>query len=83
MSLVSCVWSPSNALYLLVCVSQRLVDAVESGAAVSYLDETLKNALICIRRLFDKFIVSHTLTPSHAHTLTPSHPHTDHQEASD
>lgn len=48
----------SNALYLLVFVSQRLLFAVESGGTVSYLDETLKKALLHIRRLFDKFIVS-------------------------
>lgn len=49
--------SLSNALYLLVSVSQRLMFAQESGG-LSYLDETLKKALIFIRRLFDKFIVS-------------------------
>ncbi len=48
----------SNALYLLVYVSQRLIFAEESGGTLSYLDETLKKALIHIRRLFDKFIVS-------------------------
>ena len=48
----------SNALYLLVFVSQRLLFAVESGGTVSYLDETLKKALLHIRRLFDKFIVN-------------------------
>lgn len=47
----------SNALYLLVFVSQRLLFAVESGGTLSYLDETLKKALLHIRRLFDKFIV--------------------------
>ena len=31
--------------------------AQESGEA-SYLDETLKRALVCIKRQFDKFIVS-------------------------
>ena len=53
----------SNALYLLVFVSQRLLFAVESGGTVSYLDETLKKALLHIRRLFDKFIVSASLPP--------------------
>lgn len=48
----------SNALYLLVFVSQRLIFAEESGGRLSYLDETLKKALLHIRRLFDKFIVS-------------------------
>ena len=48
---------PSNALYLLVSVSQRLTFAIES-AAMSYLDETLKKALVFVKRLFDKFIVS-------------------------
>ena len=48
----------SNALYLLVFVSQRLMFAFESGGALSYLDETLKKALLHIRRIFDKFIVS-------------------------
>ena len=49
----------SNALHLLVLVSQRLMFAMESGGTVmSYLDETLKRALICIKRLFDKLIVS-------------------------
>ncbi len=33
--------------------------AMESGGAVmSYLDETLKKALLYIKRLFDKLIVS-------------------------
>ena len=32
--------------------------AAESGGRVSYLDETLKKALLYIRRAFDKFIVS-------------------------
>ena len=48
---------PSNVLYLLVSVSQHLVFA-ESSGAVSFLDETLIRALVHIRRLFDKFIVS-------------------------
>jgi len=42
---------------VLVTVSQRLVEAEESGA-VSYLDETLMRALVFVRRNFDKFIVS-------------------------
>ena len=33
------------------------MEAEESGA-VSYLDETLMRALVFVRRLFDKFIVS-------------------------
>ena len=54
----------SNALYLLVLVSQRLMFAMESGGAVmSHLDETLKKALICIKRLFDKLIVSVCVCP--------------------
>ncbi len=49
----------SNALHLLVNVSQRLMFALESGGRVmSYLDETLKKALLYIKRLFDKLIVS-------------------------
>ena len=40
-------------------VSQRLLFAEESGAMMSYLDETLQKALLHIRRLFDKFIVSY------------------------
>ncbi len=48
---------PSNVLYLLVSVSQRLMFAQESGS-MSYLDETLKKALVFIKRLFDKFKVS-------------------------
>lgn len=52
-----CCYVSSNALYLLVFVSQRLIFAEESGR-VSYLDETLKKALLHIKRLFDKFIVS-------------------------
>lgn len=50
----------SNALYLLVTVSQRLMFAQESGS-MSYLDETLKKALVFVKRLFDKFIVSGSL----------------------
>lgn len=50
--------SCSNALFLLVYVSQQLMFAVESGTALSYLDETLRKACLHIRRLFDKFIVS-------------------------
>ena len=42
-------------------VSQRLIFAEESGGRLSYLDETLKKALLHIRRLFDKFIVSFDL----------------------
>ena len=38
-------------------VSQRLIFSEESGGTVSYLDETLKKALLHIRRLFDKLIV--------------------------
>lgn len=48
----------SNSLYLLVFVSQRLIFAEESGGSLSYLDETLKKALLHIRYLFDKLIVS-------------------------
>ena len=48
----------SNALYLLVSVSQRLMFTSESGAAISFLDETLRRARIHIKRLFDNFIVS-------------------------
>ncbi|XP_064407161.1 exocyst complex component 1-like [Halichondria panicea] len=48
-----------NALHLLVNVSQRLMFALESGGRVmSYLDETLKKALLYIKRLFDKLIVN-------------------------
>lgn len=47
----------SNALYLLVSVSQRLMFTSESGGAISYLDETLRRARLHIKRLFDKFIV--------------------------
>ena len=39
-------------------MSQRLIFAEESGGSLSYLDETLKKALLHIRRLFDKLIVS-------------------------
>lgn len=48
----------SNALYLLVSVSQRLMFTSESGGAISYLDETLRRARLHIKRLFDRFIVS-------------------------
>ena len=48
----------SNALYLLVSVSQRLMFTSESGGAISYLDETLRRARLHIKRLFDKLIVS-------------------------
>ena len=51
----------SNSLYLLVFVSQRLIFAEESGGILSYLDGTLKKALLHIRRLFDKLIVSELL----------------------
>lgn len=47
----------SNSLYLLVFVSQRLIFSEESGGTVSYLDETLKKALLHIMRLFDRLIV--------------------------
>lgn len=39
-------------------VSQRLIFAEESGGTLSYLDETLRKALLHIKRLFDKLIVS-------------------------
>ena len=53
-----CVWLPhSNSLYLLTTISHRLVVSTESGAMMSELDETLKKALVCVRRLFDTFIV--------------------------
>lgn len=52
------LFSCSNSLYLLVFVSQRLIFAEESGGTLSYLDETLKKALLHIMRLFDKLIVS-------------------------
>lgn len=47
----------SNTLYLLTSISQRLVISSESGAMISELDQTLKKALVCVRRLFDAFIV--------------------------
>ena len=48
----------SNSLFLLTTISQRLVIAQESGAMMSELDETLKKALVCVRRLFENFTVS-------------------------
>jgi hypothetical protein len=47
-----------NSLYLLTAISHRLVISTESGAMMSELDETLKKALVCVRRLFDAFTVS-------------------------
>ena len=55
----------SNALYLLVSVSQRLMFTSESGGAISYLDETLRRARLHIKRLFDRFIVS---SPPHMYS---------------
>lgn len=34
------------------------MEATESGEPYSYLIETLKKELVCIKRLFDKFVVS-------------------------
>lgn len=47
----------SNSLYLLTTISQRLMVSAESGAMMSELDQTLKKALVCVRRLFDSFTV--------------------------
>jgi hypothetical protein len=47
-----------NSLYLLTAISHRLVISTESGAMMSELDETLKKALVCVRRLFDTFTAS-------------------------
>lgn len=53
-----CVSLSSNSLYLLTTISHRLVVSTESGAMMSELDETLKKALVCVRRLFNDFTVS-------------------------
>lgn len=52
----------SNSLFLLTTISQRLVIAQESGAMMSELDETLKKALVCVRRLFENFTVSRNVS---------------------
>ena len=48
----------SNSVFLLFFVTKQVVEATESGKPYSYLIETLKKELVCIKRLFDKFVVS-------------------------
>lgn len=69
MIIVRALLSFSNSLYLLVFVSQRLIFAEESGGTLSYLDETLKKALLHIMRLFDKLIVSQLTSVSIVYRL--------------
>ena len=52
----------SNSLYLLTTISHRLVVSADSGAMMSELDQTLKKALVCVRRLFDSFTVPNVTT---------------------
>ena len=48
----------SNSVFLLFFVTRQVMEATESGDSYSYLIETLKKELVCIKRLFDRFVVS-------------------------
>ena len=47
---------PSNGLYLLMAVKHRLMFAQEGGK-LSYLEHCLEQAMLFIKRLFQKLIV--------------------------
>eukprot|EP00731_Ephydatia_muelleri_P010913 Em0005g1499a len=47
-----------NSVFLLFFVTRQVVEATESGDSYSYLIETLKKELVCIKRLFDRFVMA-------------------------
>ena len=51
----------SNGLYLLMAVKHRLMFAIEGGKQLSYLEHCLEQAMLFIKRLFEKLIVSVTI----------------------
>ena len=52
---IICVCCHSNSLYMLVRMSEHVINAEDTG---SFLSKTFGNCLVQIKRNFDKFIVS-------------------------
>ena len=64
----------SNTMYMLVKIGHFVITTQLSGSPVSFLSQQLGNCLISVKRLFDKFIVSHWCAKPH---ITLYHSHTD------